>query len=311
MLWNASDSAAGEASVSVSAQMTRATTRTLPIFYDSAMTAKGFPSPLLRVRIAGHEAMFPVDSGASTHVLADWFVRTAGIPSSETNSTVKGSGGKTAPERAVHQLHGYWSDGRSFNLNEAAVVSFPSYFESLQIGGLLSPQLLAPSGLAAVLNLKAPPLNFSPFSKALSDLRLSKSSKLTINRATACRNSSSVFENREYVTPVAAGRVADLMLVDTGATKTILSRESKIVQAIEMRSEPGTSTESVGGAVDARRVVHGVQLMRGGARLAVNPSIGSVEAPCSAMGILGMDALQGCVLVLGAEELALSCKPAT
>ena len=38
--------------------------RSLPIFYDSALAAQGFPNPLVKARIAGHEAIFIVDSGA-------------------------------------------------------------------------------------------------------------------------------------------------------------------------------------------------------------------------------------------------------
>jgi hypothetical protein len=234
---------AGESSAHAPALTARSTldesVRTLPVFYDSTMTAKGFPSPFLRVRIGEHEATFLVDSGASTHVFADWFVKAAGIPSLETDSTVQGSSGKSASERTVHQLHGAWSDGRSFNLDEAVVVSFPDFFESLHIGGLLSPQLLAAPGSAAVLNLKIPSFHFLPFAQAVSELRRSKSSKLTLDRTRACQNPTSHFKNREYVAPVSLGPVTDLMLVDTGATKTILSRESKLAQAIDMRSEPG------------------------------------------------------------------------
>src|ERR1700691_3874813 len=49
----------------------------LPIFYDQELKAKGFPSPLIRVRIAGHEALFIVDSGTGVNTLADWFAEQA------------------------------------------------------------------------------------------------------------------------------------------------------------------------------------------------------------------------------------------
>src|SRR5579863_9250555 len=94
-------------------------TRSLPIFYDAMLAAQGFPSPLLRARIAGHETLFIVDSGASVHVLADWFAEVAAIPTSTTTgSTARGSGGKTTAARVAHRLHGRWSDGQRFDLNE-------------------------------------------------------------------------------------------------------------------------------------------------------------------------------------------------
>jgi hypothetical protein len=146
-------------------------TRSLPIFYDPALAAQGFPNPLVKARIAGHEAIFIVDSGASANVLADWYVAIAGIPAATTDSPAVGSGGKTADKRLVHGLQGRWSDGQRFSLDEAIAVAFPPYFESLHLGGLVSPQLLAPAGTASVLDLRIPSLRFVPFTRALSDLR--------------------------------------------------------------------------------------------------------------------------------------------
>jgi len=99
----------------------------------------------------------------------------------------------------------------------------------------------------------------------------------------------------------------DLVLVDTGATKTIFSEDSKIARAIESGSELGSPSEGVGGEVNARRIVRDVQLLRGGRIVALNPSIGEVSVPCDGKGILGMDALRSCLLILGDSKMAFSC----
>jgi hypothetical protein len=144
--------------------------QSLPIFYDAALVAKGFPSPLVKARIAGHEALFIIDTGASVNVLADWYARLAEVPTTTTAGTATGSGGKT---------------GCSAN---------------------------------------------------------------------------------------------------------------------------GASTSSsLGGEVSGRRIVRGVQLLRGGGTAALNPSIGEVAAPCDAKGLLGMDGLRSCLLILGDSEMAFSC----
>jgi hypothetical protein len=39
----------------------------------------------------------------------------------------------------------------------------------------------------------------------------------------------------------------------------------------------------------------------------LNPSIGEVSASCDAKGLLGMDAMRSCVLILGDSEMAFSC----
>jgi Aspartyl protease len=278
--------------------------RSLPIFYDPALAAKGFPSPLMKARIAGHEALFIVDSGAGVNVLADWYAKVADVATTTAAGTATGSGGKTAAVRTTHQLRGHWSNGQGFTLKEAIVIAFPPLFETLHLGGLVSPQLLAPVGTAAVLDLKIPSLKFVPFARALSDLHLPQA--ITVPQA-VCRNPDSQFVNRLYLAPVATAGATDLVLIDTGATKTILSEDSTIAHAIETNSESGPRSEGVGGEVRAQRMVRNVQLTRGGQTVALNPSIGQVAATCDAKGLLGMDALRSCVLVLGISEMAFAC----
>lgn len=284
---------------------TNATARaSLPIFYDPALAAKGFPSPLVKARIAGHEALFIVDSGASVNVLADWYARLAEVPTTTAAGTAIGSGGKTTTVRTAHQLQGQWSDGQRFSLKEAIVVAFPALFETLHLAGLVSPQLLAPEGTAAVLDLKIPSLEFKPFARAMSDLHVSQAIKVPQQ---VCRNPDSQFLNRLYLAPVTAAGVTDPVLIDTGATKTILSADSKIAHAIETNSELGPRSVGAGGEVNGQRMVRNVQLLRGGKTVALNPSIGEVSASCDAKGLLGMDALRSCLLVLGDSEMAFSC----
>jgi Aspartyl protease len=280
--------------------------RPLPIFYDPALAVQGFPNPLVKARIAGHEAIFIVDSGASANVFADWYVEIAGIPTVGSDSAAVDNAGKTAPQRLVHRLQGRWSDGQLFSLNEAIVVAFPPIFKSVRLGGLVSPQLLAPPGMAAVLDLRVPSLRFVPFARAHSDLQRSKAPTVQLDLTQPCRNADSKLVNRVYVVPVTTAGVTDLMLVDTGATGTIFSDKSKIVRAIGSRGKPGTRSEGVGGEASGR-MVREVQLLRGGQIVTLNPSIGAVSERCGVQGILGMDALRSCVLILGDTQMAFSC----
>lgn len=281
--------------------------QSLPIYYDQTLSVQGFPNPLVKARIAGHEATFIVDSGASANVLADWYVEAAGIPSVKTDATAVGTSGKTSPERLAHRLQGHWNNGQRFDLIEAVVVAFPPVFKSLHLGGLLSPQLLAPVGMAAVLDLRIPSLHFVPFPLALSDLRRSMAPTVPPDLTQPCRNADSKLENRVYLAPVSTAGITEPMLVDTGATKTIFSEQSNIAHAIENFSELGPASEGIGGEVKGRRVVRDVRLLRGGRTVTLNPSIGEVSAPCDAKGKLGMDALRSCLLILGEKKMAFSC----
>ena len=79
-----------------------------------------------------------------------------------------------------------------------------------------------------------------------------------------------------------------------------------IVRAIGNASEPGPRSEGVGGEAKGR-MVRNVQLLRGGQIVTLNPFIGAVSERCDVQGILGMDALRTCALILGQKEMAFSC----
>jgi hypothetical protein len=280
-----------------------ASAQSLPIFYDPVMASKGFPNPFVKARIAGQTAIFIIDTGASVNLLAAWYVEAARLPTAAMpGSTVNGS----VIPRMTRRLQGRWSNGRRFSWNGTMVVAFPPYFESNRIGGIVSPQFLTPAGMAAVLDLAAPSLRFLPFSHALADLQKSNPSAAPVPVYQACHSKTA---DPLYVVPATAAGVTDLMGIDTGATNTQFSADSNIAHVIGGRSErAGHVAESLGGVDSAERVVRNVQLLRGGRTVTLNPAIGKLPAGfCNGKGLLGMDALRGCLLILSHGESAFSC----
>ncbi len=274
----------------------------MPIFYDPALAANGFPNPLVKARIAGHEANFILDTGSTRNFLAAWFTKAANIPTSVMkDSKVNGS----VVPRMAHRVQGRWSGGRRFTLKGTMVVPFPPYFESNHIGGILSPQFLAPAGMSAALDLKAPSLRFEPFEFALSALQEANPSTVIPPATPACHSN---LADPLYLVPVTAAGITELLTIDTGAANTILSEDSKIARAVGTASEPGPRTEGLAGDIGGQqRVVREVQLLRGGRTVSLSPSIGKPAWPCEAQGLLGMDALRTCAMILGDKQVALIC----
>jgi hypothetical protein len=257
----------------------------------------------VKARIAGREAIFIIDTGASVNLLAAWYVKAAKIPTDAMpGATVNGS----VVPRMARRLRGRWSSGQRFSWDKTLVVSFPPYFESNHIGGIVSPQFVTPAGLSAVLDLAAPSLRFLPFEHALSDLQQSNLSTDPVPVYQACH---SMTADPLYLVPATAAGVTDLMGVDTGATNTQFSEDANIAHAIGSRSESsGHASESLGSIDTGERLVRNVQLLRGGRTVTLNPTIGKAPTGfCDGTGRLGMDALRGCVLVLSHSESAFTC----
>jgi hypothetical protein len=260
--------------------------------------AIGFSSPLLRGTIHGQTVWFIIDTGASVHTLASWFVTAARIVTHATNATTTGSTGSKSAVRVVYResIH---VDGRQDDLavREAIVVDLPPIFQQQRIGGLLSPQLLAPVNMAAILDLRAPRLSFGASAAASTGTRV-------------CRNRDSPFANRLYAAPISTGNLEGTMLIDTGATSSIALPSSPIAVALSGRASVTGHTQGVGGTATITRKVPGVALKFGGGEGTVSFTIGGAPSSCGTDGLLGMDALRGCRMVLGQSTFAWSCRPA-
>jgi hypothetical protein len=278
----------------------------VPLRYQPTLIALGFPSPLLRATVRGQPVWFIVDTGASVNTLASWLVSAAHLEARQTTATATGSTGVEKSVRVVANEMIRLDGGRDLTLRKAIVVDFPPIFAEQRIGGLLSPQLLAPGHSASVLDLRVPTLRFEPFELAVA--RLGRNRPLISSGSRVCRNAESPFENRQYAASVTADGIAGTLLVDTGATGTLAVAGSRIAAALTGRASETGRTQGVGGDVQTTRKAPNVRFERGGTASTIVVTIGGSTPSCGPDGLIGMDALRQCILVLGESAFAWSCR---
>jgi hypothetical protein len=282
-------------------------TFSLPLHYNSKLRHQGFPSPLVRLRVGDHEAVFIVDTGASVNTVAAWFAREARLNVRDSDATVSGSTGHQTKIQTVSNVLGLFENRIPVHLTEANVVDFPPVFQANRLGGLLSPQLLASNGEATVLNLRVPSLKIEPFDSAIAELGLAGPG--TYVGTHACTNCESLLFNRQYMVPVSVSGVDAILLLDTGATHTLVTLKSRVGQSLTGRSVAGQHTQGVGGTVEENRSVSQVRVEFAGAKILIdNIIIGGAATDCGPDGLVGMDALRSCVLVLGKSTAAIACQ---
>lgn len=279
---------------------------TLPLRYESTLIALGFPSPLLRATVHGVPAWFIVDTGASVHALASWLVSEAHLETRQTTSSVTGSTGAETQVRAITNQEIGLDGGQDLTLDDAIVVEFPPIFAEQRIGGLLSPQLLATRDLASVLDLRVPMLRFEPFDRAARGL--GRNRPLITSGSRVCHNAESPFANRLYAASVTADGITGTLLVDTGATSTLAIPGSRIANSLVDRASASGQTQGVGGDLRAMRKVANVRFERGGTASSIAVTIGGAAPSCGPDGLIGMDALRHCILVLGESAFGWSCQ---
>jgi hypothetical protein len=125
-----------------------------------------------------------------------------------------------------------------------------------------------------------------------------------------CRNAQSPFENRQYAASATADGIGGTLLVDTGATSTLAATGSRIAGALADRASESGRTQGVGADAQTLGKAPNVRLERGGANSTIAVTIGGSASPCGPDGLIGMDALRQCVLVLGESAFAWSCRGA-
>jgi hypothetical protein len=278
----------------------------IPLHYDSTLEARGFPSPIVRVELRGQPpARFLIDTGASIHTLAAWYVKAAGIQAAASAGSARGSTGQESAIRVARQVDLALDNGHPLALAEAVVVDFPPMFEELRIAGLLSPQLFAPPGQAAVLDLRVPYLDIQPVQQAIDRLGIAP-----LPEARVCSDAESEFANRAYSIHVFALDREASVILDSGATGTVIAADSAMAQALASRSVEGKHTQGLGGVPEANRQVPGVEIRRAGVPVTVDLSLGKSPGPdCGPDGLLGMDALRDCLLLLGESAPGMACTP--
>ena len=238
--------------------------------------------------------------------MASWFAEAAGLKAGDVfTEGVHGidSTGKTLPLRGVRDLSATRDDGRAMALGQVVIADFPPEFERSGIGGALSPQLLAGSGQAAALDLRVPELRFEPFRDAVRRL----GARVVPREQTQfCGSSDGPVPNLVFAIQVRSRRREGVLLLDSGATATKVLAQSALVR--DLKLERGGETLGIAGEGQVFSVARRLRLQFSGYRATVNARVVDLPArPCNSDGLLGLDALRRCALVVGPQELGIKC----
>lgn len=275
--------------------------RTLPIRYDEALARRGFPSPVLEVTVNGVTGWVLVDTGAGIHTLAAWFVEKAGlVPDASLMDKVgaRDASGERLWLRFLDDVPLGLERTGTLRLAVAAVADFPREFESARIAGLLSPQSLLREGEALTLDLRSPSLGIrgaAPRSEAPSGSA----------RLDACRSRSEHVPGLLYAAATTFEGRAARLLVDTGASLTRLAGDAGA--AVGLPRDGSRDQLGVGGVREPMAIARGVRVAVGGLEQAVDVAIGGGASGCGGDGLLGIDVLRGCRLVLTSAGGHLEC----
>jgi predicted aspartyl protease len=262
---------------------------------------KPFPYPLVHVTVAGTPTAMILDTGATDHVLSTSFVKRLGLAVSAAKETGIDHAAKaiSAAEIASPNLvvEGWGPVGAA----RVFAIDLPSVFDALGIGGILSPQRLAAAGESVVVDFPAGEVTALP--RAAATARLA--GKRAIEPApSVCKKEDG---GRQFAVLSQINGIAARLELDTGASHTDLRAGSAPGRQLESAAgaEKG-ATYAASGKMETK-TLRAAAVRFGDVAKTIDVDIVPGDANQCFDGVLGMDALRPCVLVLDDASAAAAC----
>ena len=279
------------------------------VAFQYELKGRHFPLPLVRGTIAGTPTWMLVDTGANSHVVAGWLARQVGLPLKKLGELGSDHAGRTITTFRVDHPQMAIDDWGAVADGPMLATEVPPFIEELGIGGFVSPQrLVEGEGGAVVLDFVGGEMRASRYSGAVERLGHHGTS-IAPKGGRVCEDDASPIQGLAFVIPASVeGRSVDL-LVDTGAQRSDLLVTSGVGRALAPRSVANKETLYAASGRMTSRTVRRATVSVGGyaVRTDVDLIPGAADPYCPRDGVVSMDVLRSCVLVLGKTSMTGRC----
>ena len=276
--------------------------RQVAIHFD----VQGTPTrlPLLRAHVNGRPTSLLVDTGATDHAIALWLARALGIAlhDSPGDLVADHAGGRVSVQRTAGvtiDVDGWGPVAEASFL----VVDTPEVFARSDVGGILSPQLLAVAGESVRLDLRRGRMALEPAADAEARLATEPGCWLSPSPRPACASAGAGEGTPLFVLPSRVGARSIGMLVDTGAVRTDV--EDSVVPG-GAAGEPRTAF-TLSGASTTPTARAAVRVGGCSFEREVDVVSSLAESTCTREGSLGIDFLASCDLAIDRGRLWGRC----
>lgn len=269
---------------------------------------RAFPLPLVRGTIAGHPVLMLVDTGANSHVIAGWFARKLGLSMKKLGDTGTDHVGKTIATFRVEKPELTIDEWGALVPTPVLATEVPSVIEKLGIGAFISPQRLVEAGDAVLLDLAKGEMRPAWWDEAHYELS-AVGVPLVLGDARACEETEGPIKGLAFVVPAAVDSQRVELLVDTGAQHSDVFTASAAGQRLAAQSTVNKEPMyTASGKISARKL-KGAHVTAGSFSVATDVDLigGGADSSCPRDGVLAMDVLRSCSLLLGRSRIYGRC----
>jgi predicted aspartyl protease len=275
------------------------------------LNGRRFPLPVVRGSVAGQDVWMLVDTGANSHVIASWVARRAGLSMRALGDVGSDHTGRAVSAYTVEHPAVAIDGWGPLADRPMLVTDVPEPIARIGIGGFLSPQWLAGPGQAVVLDLANGEMRTAAWDEASRALDELPGRELAPRGPRLCRDDASTITGLAFVLRASIdGHGVDLLL-DTGAHRTDLLTTSAAGRALAARATPSREQMYAASGLVKTSLVRAASVRIGDWSLTSDVDLvpGVADPLCPRDGVVSMDALQSCTLLLGRDGMRGRCGP--
>ena len=267
-----------------------------------------FPLPLVTGTIAGQPALMLVDTGANSHVIAGWFARKLGLGMKKLGDVGTDHVGKTIATYRIEKPELAIDEWGALAPTPVLATDVPEVIEKLGIGAFISPQRLVEDGDSVVLDLAKGELRPAWWDEARYELSAA-GVPLVFGEARACEETEGPIKGLAFVVPATIEAQRVDLLVDTGAQHSDVFTASpagqRLVGQSTVNKEP---MYTASGKISARKL-KAARVATGAFSVVTDVDLigGGADSSCPRDGVLAMDVLRSCALLLGRSRVYGRC----
>jgi len=260
--------------------------------------------PFVHAKVAGQPLHLLLDTGAIRNILPSEFVRRNKLPlkSPVHNAQMIDSHGQVEVMPLAAGVPVQFEGEAS-----AGTLDFYVSSSSSPTTGILSPQSIVGSGWALVIDLGGKELRYETEESALKRLGGEASSPLRELDSRRCLVEG-LFERAHRIVNVKVNGVPSDLIVDTGASHTVLTRNNPAIPSMLALRGNVTTTQAVS-STGSTLLVRDVPIALAGASFVLPVFVNPVRRDYCGQGLLGADVLRYCTLVWGYSSLWAACRP--
>jgi hypothetical protein len=252
-----------------------------------------------------------VDTGANSHVIASWVARKAGMPMRALGDVGSDHTGRAVSAYTVEHPAVVLDEWGALPDVPTLVTDVPEPIARIGIGAFVSPQWLAGEGEGVVLDLPAREMHAVGWNEAQHQLDDRSGAELAPRGVRLCEDDASAIKGLAFIVPASVDGHAVELLLDTGAHRTDLLTTSRAGKLLAGRARPSREQMYAASGLVKTSLVRAAQLRIGDWRMTADIDLvpGVADPLCPRDGVVSMDALASCTLLLGKRTVRGRCGP--